>query len=125
MFNLAQAALIDRAQHPQFAGLLASTTHTASGANLSCGDEVQLQLEIQDDTILNARHTCRACAVCTASTDLLCEQIQGKQLDQIINLEAQAHATSLGIPLSPIRQKCATLPVETLRSLKKTTPLGG
>lgn len=120
MLSLEQQAIIERYQHPQFSGSLPGATHTASGENTSCGDEIRWEAIIVHGVIKEIKHTCRACAICTASAEILAERIQGKPLQdtQVISLASQL--TLLAIPLSPIRQKCANLPLETLQNLKET-----
>jgi nitrogen fixation NifU-like protein len=119
MHEMYQAQIIERSQHPLFGGALSHPTHTAEGANLSCGDEVRWQTEIENNTITALRHQSRACAICTASADLLAEHLQGKPLTEIKNTTAEDVQNLIGIPLSPIRLSCALLPIETLKTLKE------
>lgn len=120
MLSLAQQEIIERYRHPQFSGVLVNATHTSSGENASCGDEIQWQVLIVDTIIQEIKHTSRACAICTASAELLAERVTGKQLAEVINFTADSQQELLEIPLSPIRQKCALLPLETLKNLKET-----
>lgn len=112
MLSPAELAVIDRSRSPQFAGELSGPTHTFSARNLSCGDEVTLQLRIENDLVVQANHTCRACSVCTASADLLCETLTGTSWPAKVSLAE--HLAGLGIALSPTRQKCAELPLQAL-----------
>lgn len=116
MLDLYQQQIIDRYKHPQFAGPLAGATHTAEGANLSCGDEIRLELIMDGDIVQQIRHTSRACAVCSASADLLAEALINQKIGAV---EPEAHLETLHIPLSPIRRKCALLPLETLKNLEQ------
>lgn len=120
MPSLYEQELINRAKSPVFFGCQSQDdTHTAEGKNLSCGDEITIWAKIGgDEKILSLKHETRGCAVCTASADLLCEKWQGKALGDLIGgLDFAHHIASLGISLSPLRQKCATLPCETLQNL--------
>ena len=119
MLDLYQQQIVERYKNPLHVGALQGATHTADGANLSCGDEIRWEIQITDGTVSNAQHISRACAVCTASADLLADSLIGKSLSELGEIDVEAHLQTLGIPLSPIRRKCAVLPIETLRLLKQ------
>ncbi len=112
MLSPAELVIIDRARNPQHAGELVGATHTLRASNLSCGDEVTLYLAVEDGLVQDARHLSRACSICTASTDLLCADLIGKPWPT--SVDATSHVAQLGIELSPGRQKCAELPLQTL-----------
>jgi len=120
MHDLYQQQILERSSHPLFAGELEGATHTAEGANLSCGDEIRWQAVIEDGKVTKLRHTCRACAICTASADLLAEQFQGTSTDEITRWTPEKVTELLGIQFSPARLKCALLPFETLKLMDKT-----
>lgn len=120
MSNLYQQQIIERAKHPLFSGETTAETHHAVGINLSCGDEIQWSVAIEHDTFVVMRHTCRACAICGASADLLAEALTGKSVGEVQTWNTEKVMELLGIPLSPIRLKCALLPLEALKDLKQT-----
>lgn len=116
----AEQLVIDRARAPHFAGTTTVATHQAEGANLSCGDEVHFTLNITDGIITDIRHESRACSICTAAADLLAERLIGKSEENITSVSNEEVITEIGIPLSPMRQKCALLPLHTIQQF---TPL--
>ena len=116
MFNLAQQEVYARYKHPENAGTLKDAQITVSGANPVCGDELTLTATTDPNGVITAlKHTSRACAICTAAADILPEQVIGKTLNEIKRITPQEITERLGIPLSPIRLKCALLPLETLK----------
>lgn len=115
MHDMYQQQILERSAHPQFAGPVDGATHSAEGANLSCGDEIRWELKIEEGSIQEIRHQCRACAVCTASADLLAEQLTGKPTQELESWSKESITEMLGIPLSPVRLKCALLPLESLK----------
>lgn len=125
MSDLYQSQILDRARHPHYQGEVADATHFAEGANLSCGDELTWQARVENDIIITIHHQTRACAVCTASADLLAEQLENKPLNDIQNWTTEKVQELLGIPLSPIRLKCALLPLEALKQLKTSSDSSG
>ncbi len=106
-----QRDLLDRARFPRFGGTLSgAATHFGKGANLSCGDEVTLELQVEDRIILQARHLTRGCAICTASADMLCEHL--------LNTPLEPNAPEIEIAgLSPSRMKCKEVALEAFRDL--------
>ena len=115
MFDLYREQILDRSQNPRFAGKLEGATHQADGENSSCGDEVHFELIVHDGVMTEVRHTVRACAVCSAAADILAEELQGKPVSALNSLGSEQVTELLGIPLSPIRLKCALLPLETVK----------
>lgn len=115
MLNQAQELIFERYKHPLFAGPVEGATHFAEGSNPVCGDELRIELRIADSTIQELRHQTRACAICTASADLLAESLQGEPLEGLAALDPEEAQAALGIPLSPVRLKCALLPLETIK----------
>jgi len=109
-----QQLILDRARFPRFGEALPTATHQGKGANLSCGDEVLLQLAVHDDTVLHARHTTRGCAICTASADLVCEWLEGKQFRELAAVDP---LQLLATPLSPTRMRCALVAKEAVLDL--------
>lgn len=116
MFDLYQQQILDRYKHPQHAGTIEDPTHTAEGANHSCGDEITWHIKRdQRGRVVDLKHITRACAVCTASADLLADEFLNQSDTTILQTDAEAVQNLLGIPLSPTRLKCALLPLETLK----------
>ncbi len=117
MLDLYQSQILDRSQNPRFRGELEHFTHQAEGANLSCGDEISWQLLINDNKIITIKYQSRACTICTASADMLAEELENKPLSEVKNWTTEKVTELLGIPLSPVRLKCALLPLEALKSI--------
>jgi len=116
--SLYRANLLDHYEHPHHYGTLDHPTHQTEGANLSCGDELSISAVIKNGIIDQVAFTARACVVCTASASMLLEQVAGKPLAEATALTVNDITQNLGIELSPIRLKCALLPLETLKNLE-------
>ena len=61
-------------------------THCELGHNPSCGDEITLQLKVQDNTIEDIAYTGMGCAISQASTSIMCDVIKGKSVNEAIDL---------------------------------------
>lgn len=115
MFDLAQQSIIERFKRPLFAGSLKNPTLVGDGFNASCGDEVHLEVILENNRFKKIRHQTRACSVCTAAADMLAENLEGEAVEKLAKLTPQSMQEWIAIPLSPIRLKCALLPLETLK----------
>ncbi len=92
----------------------------AHDLNLSCGDEIEIYLEVKDNKIKDAKFQAKGCAISIASADILLENIKNKSLNQIKNLTKEDLLKLLGIELTPTRLKCALLSLNTLnKAIKK------
>ncbi len=111
-------------------------TSVQDGVNASCGDEITLELQVENDTIVDAAFLGYGCAISQASADMMIDLIKGKtieeakalsnlfmrmirnelvedddldQLEDAISLKDAAHM--------PARVKCAVLAWHTLEEM--------
>lgn len=91
-------------------------TEKHQGANRSCGDELTITLRVENGKVKDARFESRACAVCTASADLLLDKVIGQRRALADDITTEDVQRMIGLTLSPIRLKCALLPLETLKT---------
>jgi nitrogen fixation NifU-like protein len=88
--QLYQQLIIEHNRQPVGKDKTFSFNHSADGENLSCGDELTLYIHLEQQQIADIGFNSDACAICTASASILCEQLSGKNLTQ-----ASAMANSL------------------------------
>ncbi len=109
-----------------------NATHSSEGYNASCGDEICIELQLNETTIEDIAFESDSCAICTASASILCEVIKQKDLDCIPTIYHQLQAAlnnttsdTADLPhqqleiLQPIKQypsriNCALLPWQTV-----------
>lgn len=107
-------------------------THRGEGRNPSCGDRVELALEVRDGRILAGGFHAQGCALSSASAALMDELLPGLGVDEALTLVSaleEALQQPAGSPwpdsleslevLEPLRanryrQRCVLLPWETL-----------
>src|SRR5881392_1038027 len=83
---------------------------------------------IEDDgaTVEEVKFSGRGCAISQASTSMLMEMVVGKTAQEIAKLPKEELLEEVGIPLTPIRLKCALLGLGVLKVAlhrAKGTPL--
>jgi nitrogen fixation NifU-like protein len=119
--------ILDHYKNPRNFGDLPRATHRATVTNASCGDVIELALDLRKEDeklkIERIRFKGTGCAISMAAASLLTELI-GKgewTIDKLKSLDDRDMMEMLGVRVSPTRMKCATLP---LRALEKALLTG-
>ena len=120
--------ILDHYKNPRGHGVLEDPDAEADGKNPLCGDEVSIYVAFGDDgeTIDEVKFAGRGCAISQAATSMLTEMVQGRTATEVAGLEKDELLEEIGIPLTPIRLKCAMLGLTTLKVAlhkAKGTPL--
>ena len=133
MGNIYTAALMEHNAHPDYKYYLENATDEHEGVNPSCGDELTLQLRVENDVIEEASFTGHGCAISQASADIMADLITGETVEEARRLAGLFLAMIRGEELSeedledldeaaqlqdishmPARVKCAELAWRTL-----------
>lgn len=110
------------------------------GHNPSCGDDITLEVKIQDNIIEDAAYSGVGCAISQASASIMIDLIKGKTIDEALELvetflsmikkeiedekELEVLEDSIvfqNISNMPARVKCAVLAWHTLKEAIKTS----
>lgn len=108
-------------RHPRHQGELAHISPLTDG-NPSCGDRIELYLDIKDGIITGASYTGQLCSIATYGAEKLIGAITDKPLADALALSASdllPHDCSL--LSNPTRLTCFTTAQRALQSLTKTT----
>lgn len=84
--------------------------------NPSCGDQLKVQLKIEDGAVARIGFSGHGCAISQASASLVSDEVIGMSVDQLVKLDRQTVLDLLGIEISATRIKCALLSLKVLRS---------
>ena len=68
--------------HPDYKYEMDAPTHEHDGINPSCGDELTLQLRVENDVIEEASFTGHGCAISQASADIMADLITGETVEE-------------------------------------------
>ena len=128
----------EHSRSPENKGELAAATVRERGHNPSCGDEITLELQIENGIIKDAAFTGVGCAISQASTDIMIDLMRGKTVEEAQSLtqlftsmikrevtddaalEELDEAIALkNISNMPARVKCAVLAWHTLEDVIK------
>jgi nitrogen fixation protein NifU and related proteins len=120
--------ILDHYKNPRGHGALEPHDAHAEGQNPLCGDEVSIFVRFGDDgdTIDDISFEGRGCAISQAATSMLTELVKGRKASEVAVLPKDELLEEIGIPLTPIRLKCAILGLGVLKVAlhkAKGTPL--
>ncbi len=126
--QLYREVIIDHYKNPRGHGLIEGADAQAEGQNPLCGDEVSIYVSFADDgdTIDDVKFSGRGCAISQAATSMLTEMVKGRSATEVATLPRDELLEEIGIPLTPVRLKCALLGLSTLKLAlhkAKGTPL--
>jgi nitrogen fixation protein NifU and related proteins len=137
--SLYQQLILEHYRKPRNRGDLPEATVAIVMRNPSCGDEIQLQLQIEDDAISQVRFTGEGCSISLASVSMMTNLLKWASLDEAMGLaerftrlmhgdEEAARDRSLkdlralqGVSRFPVRIKCALLGFDALQEAVKKT----
>jgi nitrogen fixation NifU-like protein len=126
--QLYREVILDHYKNPRGHGVLEPHDAYAEGQNPLCGDEVSIFVRFGGDgeTIEEIGFEGRGCAISQAATSMLTELVKGRKASEVAALPKEELLGEIGIPLTPIRLKCAILGLGVLKVAlhrAKGTPL--
>lgn len=116
MDTLYQEDLMDLYKHPLHKGHIDDADAESNQKNSMCGDEIILQLKIDDGKIADAKFDGTACAVSIISSSLITDFIIGKTLEEAKQIDKDKLLEMIGLNLTTSRVKCATLVLNALQN---------
>jgi nitrogen fixation NifU-like protein len=108
--------ILDHYKNPRNLGALQEPDISHEEGNPSCGDVIRIDLRIRDNKVRETRFSGKGCAISQAAASMLTEMIIDKTLEEIRSITKDDIMNALGIRISPIRFKCATLALKVLKS---------
>jgi nitrogen fixation NifU-like protein len=126
--SLYREVILDHYKNPRGHGVIEDADAEAEGQNPLCGDEVSIYVAFGEDgeTIDEVKFSGRGCAISQAATSMLMEMAKGRTAEQVATLDKDELLEEIGVPLTPVRLKCAMLGLTTLKVAlhkAKGTPL--
>ncbi|MBQ7990486.1 MAG: SUF system NifU family Fe-S cluster assembly protein [Oscillospiraceae bacterium] len=127
--------LTEHNMNPYHKNEIEGATFTLEGVNPSCGDDIVLQLKVEDGIITDGGYTGDGCAVSQASADMMLDLVIGKPKEEAMRLadifirmikgtasddeiDQLEEASSLrDISHMPARVKCAVLCWHTMEQM--------
>ena len=124
--DLYQELILDHYRRKRGEGSLEQPSVAVDQTNPLCGDEVHLELGIDDGRVIALAHTGQGCSISQASVSMMSEALTGRSLQEALDLvehfrlmmhgeepgdeERLGDAIALeGVAKYPVRIKCALL----------------
>ena len=143
---LYREVILDHYRNPRHRGRLDHATGHAEGQNPLCGDEVTLDVVVDDGKVTEVGINGQGCSISQASASMMADAIVGKTLEEITDIAGRFRAMMdieegdagidstrpgdalgdlealQGVRRFPVRIKCANLPWATLNEALGGTP---
>ncbi len=113
--DLYSEIILDHYKNPHNYGKLDNPTISATEDNPLCGDDIQIDLKVENDKVTEVGFSGEGCAISQASTSMLSDKLIGMTLDEIKNFPNEEIYKMLGVQISPGRVKCALLGLVTAK----------
>lgn len=108
--------IIDHYKNPRNYGSLKEADISHEEGNPLCGDVIRFDIKIKNNKVDETRFTGKGCAISQAAASILTEMIFFKDLNDIKDITPNEIIDALGGSISPVRFKCALLPLKVVQS---------
>lgn len=116
MDDLYRDNILDHFKYPKNYGRITKSDATYEENNPLCGDKIGMFVKLDNQNrIRDIKFNGFGCAISISSASMLTEIAKGKKAIKIKNMATGDILKMLGIQLTPIRLKCALLPLEVLK----------
>ena len=140
--SLYQQLILEHYRNPRNKAALPENTVEIHMRNPTCGDEIKLQLRIEDGTIVEARFEGQGCSISQAAVSMMTQLVKGRSLDEADavaeRFKAMMHGDAdaakdrsmgdlralAGVSKFPVRVKCALLGFDALQEAMRKTGEG-
>jgi nitrogen fixation NifU-like protein len=113
--SLYREVILDHYKNPHGHGVIDPADAEAEGQNPLCGDEVSIAVAFDGDTIADVKFQGRGCAISQAATSMLMDMVKGRSAQEVASMSRDELLDEVGIPLTPVRLKCALLGLGVLK----------
>ena len=142
--DLYREIILDHYRNPRNRGELQPPALHATGHNPLCGDEIEVYLDVEGDTVRDVKIAGQGCSISQSSASMMSAAVKGKSVDevraivrrfkQMMSIDepdaaGEAEQVALGdiealqgVVKFPVRIKCAVLAWNTLIEALESSP---
>jgi nitrogen fixation NifU-like protein len=115
MSDLYRENILDHYGNPRNEGTLENPDISQERENPVCGDVVRLDIKLEDGKVSEARFSGQGCVISMASASMFTEEIHGKTISELKEMDEEDIFEMLGLELGPSRFHCGVLPLKVLQ----------
>jgi nitrogen fixation protein NifU and related proteins len=115
MDELYRDYILEHYKQPRNFGELPERDLEFHDKNPLCGDEMEVQIKVEDGKIADLKWHGQGCAISQAAASIASEELIGMPVDDAAKLDADWMLEHMGIDISATRRKCALLNLKVLR----------
>ena len=117
MDELYREQILEHYKRPHNFGAVENPDLEFEDTNPFCGDEQHVTIRLdENDRVAEVKFEGQGCAISTAATSLLTDELVGMSRDELIKLPKEYVLDLLGIDISATRMKCALLGLKVVKS---------
>jgi nitrogen fixation protein NifU and related proteins len=117
MDELYREQILEHYKRPHNFGRLENADLEFEDTNPFCGDEQHVTIRLDGDgRVAEIAFEGQGCAISTAATSLLTDELVGKTREELLALPKEEVLDLLGIEISATRMKCAMLGLKVVKS---------
>jgi nitrogen fixation protein NifU and related proteins len=113
--NLYQENIMDHYRHPRNKGVLENPCASKEEYNPLCGDKVRVMINVRDNVLTAIKFDGSGCAISQAAMSMMTERVKNESISTILKIGQEDIIELLGIPIGPVRIKCALLGLRTIQ----------
>jgi nitrogen fixation NifU-like protein len=109
--------ILDHYRNPHNHGTLDPADYSYEDDNPLCGDRIRIDIRVDENQrVKEIAFSGRGCAISQATASLLTDEVLGKTLEEVKQINKEHILEMIGIPLGPTRVKCALLSLKVLKA---------